>query len=202
MAFSYYNRLNSEQKRTYRRSDEIKLALPPDVKVGELIKQLEQSLKAEQRAQIQAICQELIGELTRAFKVPRVNVIVLAVRPNNSGGELHGFYEPMEEGKLAKISIWMRTAQRRQVVAFKTFLRTLIHELCHHLDYELFQLPETFHTEGFYKRESTLMYTLLGQASGRETNSKSTPADRLKSGRTDFSAARLLSELREKSRGT
>jgi hypothetical protein len=26
----------------------------------------------------------------------------------------------------------------------------------HHLDYELYKLPETFHTEGFYKRESTL----------------------------------------------
>ena len=42
-----------------------------------------------------------------------------------------------------------------QVVAFRTFLRTLIHELCHHLDYELFLLEETFHTEGFYKRESS-----------------------------------------------
>ena len=55
----------------------------------------------------------------------------------------------------------MRTAARKHVVAFKTFLRTLIHELCHHLDYELFKLPETFHTEGFYKRESTLVNALL-----------------------------------------
>ena len=30
----------------------------------------------------------------------------------------------------------MRTAQRAQVVKFKTFLRTLLHELCHHLDYQ------------------------------------------------------------------
>jgi hypothetical protein len=57
----------------------------------------------------------------------------------------------------------MRTAQKKQVVAFKTFLRTLIHEVCHHLDYELFALEETFHTEGFYKRESTLVGALLGQ---------------------------------------
>ncbi len=55
----------------------------------------------------------------------------------------------------------MRTAARKDVVAFKTFLRTLIHELCHHLDYELYKLPETFHTEGFYKRESTLVNALL-----------------------------------------
>ncbi len=59
----------------------------------------------------------------------------------------------------------MRTAARRDVVAFKTFLRTLVHELCHHLDYELYKLPETFHTEGFYKRESTLANALLAQES-------------------------------------
>jgi hypothetical protein len=53
-------------------------------------------------------------------------------------------------------------AQRKQVVAFRTFLRTLVHELCHHLDYELFKLAETFHTEGFYKRESSLVNQLAG----------------------------------------
>ena len=57
----------------------------------------------------------------------------------------------------------MRTAARKDVVAFKTFLRTLIHELCHHLDYELYKMPETFHTEGFYKRESTLVNALLAR---------------------------------------
>jgi len=59
----------------------------------------------------------------------------------------------------------MRTAARKDVVAFKTFLRTLIHELCHHLDYELYKMPETFHTEGFYKRESTLVNALLAAES-------------------------------------
>jgi hypothetical protein len=48
-------------------------------------------------------------------------------------------------------------------VAFKTSAHALIHELGHHLDYELFALEETFHTEGFYKRESTLVAALLAQ---------------------------------------
>ena len=56
-----------------------------------------------------------------------------------------------------------RTAARRQVVAFRTFLRTLCHEICHHLDYEMYALEETFHTEGFYKRESSLANALLAQ---------------------------------------
>jgi len=29
----------------------------------------------------------------------------------------------------------MRTARHKKIVAFKTFLRTLLHELCHHLDF-------------------------------------------------------------------
>jgi hypothetical protein len=36
-----------------------------------------------------------------------------------------------------------------------------VHELCHHLDYELFAFEETFHTEGFYKRESSLANALF-----------------------------------------
>ena len=37
----------------------------------------------------------------------------------------------------------------------------LLHELCHHLDYELLDLEESFHTEGFYKRESNLFHQLM-----------------------------------------
>jgi hypothetical protein len=66
----------------------------------------------------------------------------------------------------------MRTAQRRQVVKFRTFLRTLLHELCHHLDYELLRLADSFHTEGFYKRESSLLRQILGEGLQREV-----PAD-------------------------
>jgi hypothetical protein len=36
-----------------------------------------------------------------------------------------------------------------------------VHEVCHHLDYELYKLEETFHTEGFYKRESRLFHQLV-----------------------------------------
>jgi hypothetical protein len=36
--------------------------------------------------------------------------------------------------------------------------------MCHHFDYELYKLPETFHTEGFYARESALVRELLGES--------------------------------------
>jgi hypothetical protein len=110
-----------------------------------------------------AASQSLIDVLVGGYGVPQIRVRVLAQRPSDDTGELHGLYEPDDDGTPARVTVWMRTAARRDVVAFKTFLRTLVHELCHHLDYELFNLPETFHTEGFYKRESTLANALLFQ---------------------------------------
>jgi hypothetical protein len=62
------------------------------------------------------------------------------------------------------IRIWMRTAQHKRVVAFRTFVRTLVHELCHHLDYELLKLDDSFHTEGFFRRESSLFKQLVPAA--------------------------------------
>jgi hypothetical protein len=95
--------------------------------------------------------------------VPPVRLIVLERRPSDDYGELHGLYEPQEGRRRARITVWMRTAAKQQVVAFKSFLRTVVHELLHHLDYELFALEETFHTEGFYKRESSLSNALFAQ---------------------------------------
>jgi hypothetical protein len=58
----------------------------------------------------------------------------------------------------------MRTARHRRVVAFRTFLRTLLHEAGHHLDYTYLKLAHSFHTEGFFKRESSLFYQLVPSA--------------------------------------
>jgi hypothetical protein len=58
----------------------------------------------------------------------------------------------------------MLTAKRGQVVAYRTFLRTLMHEMCHHLDYQLLKLGESFHTDGFFRRESSLAHQLYAAA--------------------------------------
>ena len=145
------------------------------------------------RAGVQAACQELIDALDAGYRVPKIRVRVLAQRPADDDGELHGLYEPDDEGTPARITVWMRTAARKDVVAFKTFLRTLIHELCHHLDYELYKMPETFHTEGFYKRESTLVAALLrrGVDGGRSPGVESRPLPEERCNRKARPPARL-----------
>lgn len=162
MPFAYFSRLSAARQRIYLKSDAIQtLALPTQAQSGALVAAIDLALRAEDRAAVQTHCQRLIDALATGYRVPPIKVRVLARRPADDYGELHGLYEPEDDGTKARISVWMRTAQRQQVVAFRTFLRTLIHEVCHHLDYELFKLPETFHTEGFYKRESSLVNALL-----------------------------------------
>jgi hypothetical protein len=170
MPFAYYERLSAARKKTYRQSDAIeRVDLPPGPALDTLLQQMELALRSENRGEAERLGQGLSNDLTTRLKLPRVRVRVLSVRPSGNWGELHGLYEPFEDGTPPLISLWMRTVARKQVVAFKTFLRTLLHELCHHLDYELYQLPETFHTEGFYKRESSLYYQIRGE--------KATPED-------------------------
>ena len=165
MPFSYYDRLSAEGKRTYRKSDAIRrVALPRADALIPLARAIEPALEGADRAAVERACQALVDGLNAELGTPPIRVRVLERRPADSGGELQGLYEPDEvTGGIARISVWMRTAQRVQVVKFRTFLRTLVHEVCHHLDYELYKLEETFHTEGFYARESAMMRELLGE---------------------------------------
>jgi hypothetical protein len=162
MVFSYYNRLSFEQKKVYRRSDEISSVIIPGVEeVRPVVAALAEALASEDRPAMEKLFQRLAVAVVKALRVPPIRVRVLAVRPSNSLGELHGLYEPSQGRASAVISLWMRTARQKRVVAFKTFFRTFLHEFCHHLDYELFGLDESFHTEGFYQRESSMFHQLV-----------------------------------------
>jgi len=169
MVFAYYDMLSPARKEVYRQSDAIAtLELPPGVDVGGRVFGIREGLARAHRPAVQKDAQALIDALVDGFLVPPVDVKVLAARPSDIDGELHGLYEPDEDIPVARISVWMRTAQKKQVVAYKSFLRTLVHEFLHHLDYEHFKLPETFHTEGFYKRESSLTNALFASTPAGE----------------------------------
>jgi hypothetical protein len=165
MPFAYYDRLSPPRQDIYRRSDAIGvLSLPAGADVAAAVRSIDDGLARGHRVTVQRGAQGLVDALVDGFAVPRVAVRVLAVRPSDIEGELHGLYEPNEDRPPARVSVWMKTAQRKQVVAFRSFVRTLVHEMLHHLDYEYFDLPETFHTEGFYKRESTLSNDIFAAA--------------------------------------
>jgi len=162
VTFAYYSRLSARDKHTYRRSDEItRVRLPDAEPLRGLVPNLESVLGAEERRLVESISQRLLTGLVERLDVPPVRVHVHEVRPSNDEGELHGFYTGADDGESAVIEVWMRTAHHRRVVAWRTFLRTLLHEFCHHLDFEHFGLEESFHTQGFYRRESSLFRQLV-----------------------------------------
>ena len=165
MPFAYYARLTTTQQRTYRDSDSrTELALPTGVAPASAVLALRAALEQDDRAAVRRHCQAITTALTTGYGVPPVRIEVLAQRPSDDYGELHGLYDPREDTPPAQVTLWMRTAALGRVVAFRSFVRTLVHELCHHLDYELYKLAETFHTEGFYKRESSLANALFTAA--------------------------------------
>jgi hypothetical protein len=176
--FSYYERLSRSDKAIYRKSDALTdLRVPAPGELREAIEAIRAGLAADERAAVQRASRALVGGLTGQLEVEPVDVRVLARRPSNATGELHGLYES-EEGEVAVIRVWMRTAAQKKPVRFRTFVRTLLHEVCHHLDYSLYGLADSFHTEGFFKRESAMARQLLPPAERRAP--KPSPADRPK----------------------
>jgi len=174
MPFAYYRKLSAAQKRIYRASDAVgKISLPRAAELKLEILALARALKTERRTTVEKVCQRLGDGITERLGVPPVRVTVLAVRPHNDWGELHGLYEAGTARRRARIWLWMRTARHRRVVAFRSFLRTLLHELGHHLDGELLRLADSFHTEGFYRRESSLFRQLVDGPGNRRTSSRS-----------------------------
>ena len=173
MPFAYYRKLTPAQRRIYDESDRIQsLELYRPQLLREKVETLRIALDAGTRAPTERAAQTLLDALTEAFGVESLKVVVKERRPSNQTGELHGLYEA--EGRRYKISLWMRTARRAQVVKFRTFLRTLIHELCHHLDYKKYRLRDSYHTEGFYKRESSLLRQLLAKPIPEESTTRVT----------------------------
>ncbi|GBD26379.1 hypothetical protein HRbin30_01711 [bacterium HR30] len=135
----------------------IRLTVSPALRAA--VSMLAPALATANPREVEPVVQTIADEICRALAVPRVRVSVELVRPHNHFGELHGLYTAGPH-RAATIRLWMLTAKRKQVAAFKTFLRTLLHELCHHLDYTLLQLGGSVHCEGFYKRESSLFHQI------------------------------------------
>jgi uncharacterized damage-inducible protein DinB len=163
MPFAYFERLSRRQQGIYLRSDKITaVPLPGADALRPLVVELGAALESGDRALTESACQLLANGLGRALGLPPVRVTVLAARPHAKWGELHGLYESTgKPGTPPTITLWMRTARQKRVVAFRTFLRTLLHEMGHHLDYTLLKLGDSLHTQGFYQRESHLFHQLV-----------------------------------------
>jgi hypothetical protein len=185
----------------YRKSDAVtEVRLPRPALLYPAVDALEAALLTEERAATQQATDRLIRGLLEMLGLPPVRVEVLAARPHARWGELHGLYT-VERGRTPKIQLWMRTAKQKRVVAFRTYLRTLLHEVGHHVDYTGLRLADSYHTEGFYKRESSLFHQLVTDRRGAmptmEEYAKQPREQRLR--RLERTADELTSALRGQS---
>ena len=176
---SFRHRLTRGQQHEYDRSNAVgAVPVRTTPRLARAVVLLEWALGQADRPRVQRVAQVICDELCAALRVSSLRVEVKDIRPSNQRGELHGLYE--SAGPRRVISVWMLTAKRGQVVAYKTFLRTLLHEMVHHLDYQLLRLRDSFHTDGFFKRESSLAHQLLqGAARDRAGRMSDQTVDRV-----------------------
>ncbi len=164
--FAYYRRLSRYHKAIYRRSDEYGSVELEDARaLAPIAAALGDVLAADDRVEVERLTQRLVAGICRQMGVPIAAVRVMAVRPRSASAELYGLYVRSEDERPV-IYVWMRTAAREKPVAHRTYLRTVFHEVCHHLDYDLLDLEESFHTRGFFQRESSLMRQILVRRAG------------------------------------
>jgi len=143
----------------FERSDHLTtLELPEDARLlPALAGKIETAMQTGATAAVRTACAEFLSVSCHLYRVPALGVRVLAARPLRGRewvSELFGDYHP---GTLL-VRLWMRTARTREITSFGTFLSTLCHEFCHHLDYHLFRFGDSWHTRGFYERTAVLYH--------------------------------------------
>lgn len=148
-AFAESDRLNS-------------LELPSNDGLLITAKSIETAMQSGKTGEVRVACSAFLTESAAFYSVPACGIHVLAARPlrvrEHWTTELFGDYDP---GNML-IRLWMRTAIRKEVTSFGTFLSTLCHEFCHHLDFQLFRFVDSWHTRGFYERTACLYHHARG----------------------------------------
>jgi len=138
------------------------LPLPKTDELPTIAGAIAMAMKADNVRQVIRSCDEFLKAASAFYRVPRCTVRVLAARPlrvrERSRIELFGDYHPDTKA----IRVWMRTAIRKDITSFGTFLSTLCHEFCHHLDFHRFGFRNSWHTRGFYQRTAMLYHHATG----------------------------------------
>src|SRR5437016_3458627 len=149
----------SAKRAGFLESDRINtLDLPQHGRLPSVARSIESAMKSGASADVRRACAEFLAIASEFYEVPACSVRVLAARPlrvrESWSTELFGDYTP----ETMLIRVWMRTAVRKGVTSFGTFLSTLCHEFCHHLDFQKFRFVDSWHTRGFYERAGVLYH--------------------------------------------
>jgi hypothetical protein len=138
------------------------IPLPSDSRLTMIAASIDAAMHEGTAADVHRQCGEFLRTASAFYRVPECSVRVLAARPlrvrEYSTSELFGDYHP----DTLAIRVWQRTAIRKEITSFGTFLSTLCHEFCHHLDFQRFGFRDFWHTRGFYERTALLYHHARG----------------------------------------
>lgn len=139
-----------------------KLEVPQDDRLLGPAETIERAMKEQSRTAMLGPCSEFLAAASDFYDVKTPDVRILAARPLRvrEGGSIELFADYWPETLL--IRIWSRTAVRKQITSFGTFLSTLCHEFCHHLDCQKLGFRRSPHTRGFYERTAVLYHHVRG----------------------------------------
>src|SRR5579871_545417 len=136
---AFFYRMSPRAQQCYLKSDAIdRYNFVPSGAALARTQTLLQALESGSLTAINRAAQHLVDEICRLMRITPLRVEIRGARPRNSRSELHGIFYPHE--RPPRMVVWMLTAQRRDIVRPKTFLRTLLHELGHYLDYAFLNL--------------------------------------------------------------
>jgi hypothetical protein len=149
--------------RAFVDSDRLRsVPLPASGRLPGIAEAIESAMNGGMTGDVRRTCEEFLGAASEFYHVPKCSVRVLAARPlrvrEYSTTELFGDYHP--DSML--IRVWMKTAVRKEITSFGTFLSTLCHEFCHHLDFQRLGFRDSWHTRGFYERTAALYHYARG----------------------------------------
>lgn len=153
----------SAKRASFVQSDRLgTIDLPEDARFIDMARTIQAAMAAGRAQEVARACREFVGATSGFYQVPGCCIRVLAARPlrvrEDWATELFGDYTP----ETMLIRVWMRTAVRKEITSFGTFLATLCHEFCHHLDFQRFGFPDSWHTRGFYERTAALYHHARG----------------------------------------
>lgn len=159
---------NAALLKQFLASDQLcKLEVPKDDRLLQYAQSIESAMKNATRAAMLRACSNFLNAASDFYAVKTPDVRILAARPLRvrEGGSTELFADYSPETTL--IRIWSRTAVRKQVTSFGTFLSTLCHEFCHHLDCQRLGFRKSPHTRGFYERTAVLYHHARGTSPKR-----------------------------------
>jgi len=101
-----------------------------------------------------AVCEQLGAQPTEVEIAKEI--------PYDDYGPLHGYYLPKEPKWPALIVLCLLHINTDDRITFKHLVEVFVHELVHHLDFALYDLGDSFHTDGFDKRQKYLIAEFVG----------------------------------------